>query len=283
MSTSRTTFRERVRNTLRNAPKGSFMAVVQLMREDYWAHGAELSRPGFRAIAAYRLGHWLLGAPRAARVLLRPLYRHLFVRARNVYGIEIPAESVIGRRVRFAHQHGITVHAHSVIGDDCLIRHNVTLGAVNDQRLAGGPVLGDRVELSPGVVIVGRVKIGAGARIGPNCVITTNIPEGATVVTSPPRVLQVPRRPVAGTADTGAADTSAAPAAVKPATPDVAVARAATPPDVSAAKAAAAAIAAAAVAAASVIAPPTTVAAETTPTVAAESLRLASHDGRLLR
>ena len=106
----------------------------------------------------------------------------------------------------------------SVIGDDCVIRHNVTLGSVSRQRIPGGPTLGDRVELSPGVVIVGPVKIGADVRIGPNCVITTNIPAGATVVTSPPRVLQAPRRPAADLAIVQPG--TAAPAA--PATPPVA-------------------------------------------------------------
>lgn len=195
MSSSRPGWRTRARDVLTNAPQGSFLAMLGLVREDYWANSSDWTRPGLRALATHRLGHWLLRAPRAARLLLGPLYRRLFVKARNVYGIEIPAEAVIGHRVRFAHQHGITVHPESVIGDDCLIRQHVTLGAVNRDRIAGGPVLGDRVELSPGVVIVGRVTVGSDTRIGPNCVVMTNIPAGSTVVSSPPRVLQVARRP----------------------------------------------------------------------------------------
>jgi serine O-acetyltransferase len=195
MSSSRVGWRVRVRSYLADAPRGSFVAMLRLVREDYWAHNGDWSRPGLRALAAYRLGHWLLGAPPAARMLLGWYYRRLFVKARNVYGIEIPAEAVIGRRVHFAHQHGTSVHYQSVIGDDCLIRQNVTLGAVSNERIAGGPVLGDRVQLSPGVVIVGRVTIGADARVGPNCVVMTNIPAGATGVASPPRVLRVARRP----------------------------------------------------------------------------------------
>lgn len=215
MSSSQTGWRARTRGMFAAAPRDSFLGMLRLVREDYWAHGADLSRPGWRALATHRLGHWLLGAPPASRMLLGPVYRHLFVKARNVYGIEIPAEARIGRRVCFAHQHGITVHFQSVIGDDCLIRQNTTLGAVNNNRIAGGPVLGERVELSPGAVLVGRVTIGSDSRIGPNCVVMTNIPPGSTVVTTPPRVLQVVRRP----RPTGDRPAAAAPPVSPPVSP----------------------------------------------------------------
>ena len=36
----------------------------------------------------------------------------------------------IGRRLRIAHQHGLVIHSAAVIGDDCLIRHGVTIGGL---------------------------------------------------------------------------------------------------------------------------------------------------------
>ena len=79
----------------------------------------------------------------------------LFVR--NVYGIQLSPQTQIGRRLRIVHQHGIVIHKSAVIGDDCLIRHGVTIGAA---RGPGAPRLGDRVEVGAGAVLVGNIRIG---------------------------------------------------------------------------------------------------------------------------
>ena len=170
-----------LRARVKAAAPTTFAGVVRLVREDLWTHGGEWSRPGFHAMAAYRLGFWLPHAPGLARLVLRPLYCVLYVWARNVYGIELPATAVVGRRLRFSHQSGIVIHTHARIGDDCVIRQNVTIGAPNVQNLAAAPVLGDRVELGAGAAIIGRVTVGDGVRIGPNAVVMSNVPAGSTV------------------------------------------------------------------------------------------------------
>jgi len=45
------------------------------------------------------------------------LYRMLFRRVRNVYGIELPYSVKLGRRVIFEHQGGVVIHGHAEIGD----------------------------------------------------------------------------------------------------------------------------------------------------------------------
>ncbi len=180
-----------------DAPPASVRSLLRQIREDLWTHGSEWSRPGFHAIAAHRLGAWLPNAPRPVRVLLSPLYRAMYVWVRNVYGIELPATTVVGRRLRFSHQSGIVIHPHARIGDDCVIRQNVTIGATNPERVDLAPVLGDRVELGAGVAIIGGVTVGDGVRIGPNAVVMSNVPAGSTVFAPRPRVVQLPPRRLA--------------------------------------------------------------------------------------
>jgi len=111
-----------------------------------------------------------------------------FIRA--VYGIEIPWKAEIGRRVVIAHQGGIVIAPDAVIGDDCLIRQNVTIGMARE----GGPSprIGRGVQIGAGAVIAGDVTVGDGAVIGPNSVVTINVPSRSRVVAAPSRILAGP-------------------------------------------------------------------------------------------
>jgi serine O-acetyltransferase len=52
-----------------------------------------------------------------------------------------------------------------------------------------GPTIGRKVRIGTGAKIIGRVRIGDGARIGANSVVLDDVPEGATVVGAPARIV----------------------------------------------------------------------------------------------
>jgi serine O-acetyltransferase len=162
-----------------------------LLREDFEAHGRDVTRPGFQAVALHRFGVWRMSiAQRPLRLPVSAAYRMLFVALRNFYGIELPYTVQLGRRVVFEHQHGIVVHGQTVIGDDCIIRQGVTLGIRSLDKLADAPVLGRGVNVGAGAKIIGRVHVGDGAQIGANAVVLDDVPEGALAVGIPARVVQ---------------------------------------------------------------------------------------------
>lgn len=152
-----------------------------LLLEDYVTHGRSLAKPGFHALAVHRLGSALPRVPRVLRPPVQMLYNVLYLLVRNCYGIELPARATIGRRVRISHHVGVIVNGHSVIGDDCVFRHNVTLGAPSRERADEAPSIGNGVHIGPGAVITGRILVGDGARIGPNAVIVHDVPPEARV------------------------------------------------------------------------------------------------------
>jgi serine O-acetyltransferase len=169
--------------------------LIDQIREDYRAHGRDWTKPGFRAVAVHRFGDWALGVrPRPLNAVVNAVYRALYRYSRNHYGIELPRRTKVGRRVVIGHQGGIVIHPLAKIGDDCLIRQNVTIGAASVETTQSAPVLMDRVEVGCGAVILGAVVIGDDVRIGPNAVVTMSVPAGSTVVAPPPRVIQV-RKP----------------------------------------------------------------------------------------
>ena len=165
--------------------------LAKQIHEDWVTHLRDWTRPGFRAVAVYRVGAWLTRDMRRSPVhlVLKGIYRAMFRYVRNHYGIELPASAVLGRRVIIAHQSGIVIHPNAVIGDECVIRHNVTIGAVNVELIVHAPKLGRGVHVGCGAVIMGPIFIGDGARIGPNAVVMTDVPAGASVFVSAPRMV----------------------------------------------------------------------------------------------
>lgn len=164
--------------------------------EDYATHGRGWTQPGFHAIVTYRFGVWAKSKPR--NTLLRRVsgfvydivYKVAHVFVRNLYGIELHRTATIGNNVAFAHQGAIVIHHFAHIGDDCLIRHGVTLGnAGRGVTPDEAPRVGSRVSIGTGAVILGKVTIGDDAQIGPNVVIYTDVPDGATVVANSPRLI----------------------------------------------------------------------------------------------
>ncbi len=165
------------------------------IREDWVAHDRDWTKPGFRAVAVYRFGVWRMGVrPKFLRAPLSILYRMLFRKVRNTYGIELPYSANIGRRVVIEHQGDIVVHGDATIGDDSIIRQGVTLGNRYLDRRLDAPQLGKRVNVGAGAKILGYVTIGDDACIGANAVVLSDIPAGATAVGIPAKVL-APRPP----------------------------------------------------------------------------------------
>src|SRR5262249_23615406 len=117
------------------------------------------------------------------------MYRMMYRRARNVYGIEVPYTVKLGRRVVIEHQGDIVIHGNSEIGDECIIRQGVTLGNKSLDRPMDAPKLGRRVNVGAGAKILGAITIGDDATIGANSVVTRDVPPGATAVGLPARVV----------------------------------------------------------------------------------------------
>lgn len=159
--------------------------LFALIHEDWIAHGRDWTKPGFRAVAGHRFGVWRMGVRQPLRAPLSILYRMLFRRCRNVYGIELPYSVTLGRQVVIEHQGGIVIHGATVIGDRCIIRQNCTLGIRRMDALDDAPILEDGVQLGAGAVVLGRITLGRGAMIGANSVVLKDVPAGALAIGVP--------------------------------------------------------------------------------------------------
>jgi serine O-acetyltransferase len=103
---------------------------------------------------------------------------------------DIPINARVAGGLLLPHPQGIVVHRDAVIGPNCLIFHQVTIGTNGH----GVPVIGGHVDIGAGAKIIGPVRIGDHARIGANAVVTRDVPAGAVAVGIPARVLEADER-----------------------------------------------------------------------------------------
>lgn len=104
--------------------------------------------------------------------------------------IEIHPGASIGRRCYIDHGMGVVVGETAEIGDDCLIYHGVTLGAVANIKSKRHPSVGNNVMLGAGAVLLGDIKVGDNAKIGANAVVLEDIPGNSTAVGAPARIIK---------------------------------------------------------------------------------------------
>lgn len=110
---------------------------------------------------------------------VRDVLTFMVSRCAHRHGGYIGPDTVIKGNLTLPHGlHGIFISRYARIGENCWIYQNVTIGEVNRKA----PVIGDNCLIGAGAVIVGGVKIGNHVKIGAGAVVSTDIPDGCTVV-----------------------------------------------------------------------------------------------------
>lgn len=108
-----------------------------------------------------------------------------------LFNSTIPSTCEIGDGTYCSHRGiAVVIHKNSIIGKKCVIGTSVVLGGRHDDA-PGGPKIGDRVYIGTGAKIIGPVTIGDDVKIGANSVVLINVPNGATVVGVPAKIVGV--------------------------------------------------------------------------------------------
>ena len=117
--------------------------------------------------------------------IARLVYSHY----RFKYGVHIDFTAQIGPGFYICHVGSIVINRRCVIGKNCNLSHEVTLGARSRGKHAGCPTIGDNVYIAPGSKIIGKIHVGDHAAIGANCVVTKDIPMRGVVVGIPGKLI----------------------------------------------------------------------------------------------
>jgi len=153
-----------------------------------WLYGDEAWRNQLKArftdgSSAMILYRWMQWAQRRRLVPLAMLFNKLNV-AFN--------QCIIGRGADFGpefvlvHSQGVVINTTVTGGRGVVVEHQVTIGA----EKSAAPALGDGVFIGAGAKIIGGVRVGNGAKVGANAVVVDDVPDGATVVGVPAKVVR---------------------------------------------------------------------------------------------
>lgn len=159
--------------------------MLRTMISDYRSNSAS----GFLTVLYlwnYRIGNKLLSCRRKGIFWVYPVYVVFLILHRCfsvLFGAFLPFSCSLGQRVVFPHGlYGVFFSGRSVVGDDCVILHHVTIGSsFNDEgEIKGAPLLGRDCFVGVGAKIIGKVVIGDSCKVGANALVTKDVADGAT-------------------------------------------------------------------------------------------------------
>jgi len=150
-----------------------------------------LTYPGVKAVFLHQIANFfhMAGFDLIARIISQT--------SRFFTGIEIHPGAKIGKNLFIDHGMGVVIGETSEIGNDVTIYHAVTLGGISpsidserQRHEKRHPTIGNDVVIGSGAQIIGPIKVGNGSRIAANAVVVNDVPEGATMVGVPAKVIK---------------------------------------------------------------------------------------------
>lgn len=136
---------------------------------------------GERCVFLFRVGQILNN--KGYRILSILIYNYL---VKN-FGIFLSYKAQIGIGLKLPHPNGIIIGDGSVIGDNCTIFHQVTLGGkrLGDVKRKNYPCIGKNITIFSGAKLIGDIEIGDNCTIGANSVINKSFSNNSIIVGSP--------------------------------------------------------------------------------------------------
>ena len=102
-----------------------------------------------------------------------------------VTGADIPLNCKIEGGLRLPHPNGIVIHPGTIIGPNCLLFQQVTIGTNNGE---GPPVIGGHVDIGAGAKVLGAITVGNHALIGANSVVLIDVPDNHIAIGVPAKI-----------------------------------------------------------------------------------------------
>lgn len=111
--------------------------------------------------------------------------RWKYARIGERYNLDISSFDNIGQNLVFAHPSGITINPRAVIGNNCVIFKNATIGSVRSGKREGVPIIGDDCVIGTGAFVCGGISIGNNVLIAANSFVNFDVPPHSLVLGNP--------------------------------------------------------------------------------------------------
>lgn len=131
--------------------------------------------PGFHVMFWFRISKFFY------IIKLKFISHIIMFSIRILYGIEIHPGARIGKRFLIDHGSGVVIGETTIIGDDCMIYHGVTLGGKSHEKVKRHPTLKNNIIIGANATVLGNITIGNNVIIGANSLITKDIKDNMIV------------------------------------------------------------------------------------------------------
>nr|WP_265324066.1 serine O-acetyltransferase EpsC [Clostridioides difficile] len=111
--------------------------------------------------------------------------------SRFMTGIEIHPGAKMGEGILIDHGMSVVIGETAEVGNRVTIYQGATLGATGKDTGKRHPTVGDDVLIGAGTKILGPLNIGSNSKIGANSVVVKDVPNGATVVGIPAKIVKI--------------------------------------------------------------------------------------------
>ncbi|WP_140986538.1 serine O-acetyltransferase [Asticcacaulis tiandongensis] len=138
---------------------------------------------GFLSLQIYRIANRLWQDERYT------MAHFLQSRVSELFQIDIHPAARIGHGIFMDHGTGIVIGETAVVGDDCSILHNVTLGGTGSERGDRHPKIGQGVLIGAGAKILGNITVGDFAKVAAGSVVLKPVPEHCTAAGVPAKLI----------------------------------------------------------------------------------------------
>ncbi|WP_243388859.1 hypothetical protein [Bifidobacterium simiarum] len=116
-------------------------------------------------------------------------YRWRLLRMSRRSGYQIGYGAGIGAGLFIGHRGTVIVNGRARLGSNVNLAPGVVIGQENRGARRGVPVIGNRVWIGAGAVIVGAVHIGNDVLIAPNAFVNVDVPDHSIVIGNPSRII----------------------------------------------------------------------------------------------
>jgi serine O-acetyltransferase len=150
--------------------------------------------PAMWAVFTYRLLSWVQSAcPRPMRWFLAIVTIPTQIGIQLLTHVQLSLGARIGPGLYLPHLGFVVVGAGAVIGSNCTIAHGVTIGHARgrNRSATGTAVVGNRVYIGPGAMVLGEITIGDDALIGAGAVVMQSVPPRGVMFGNPARLISL--------------------------------------------------------------------------------------------
>lgn len=123
--------------------------------------------------------------------IIRKILRLYYDKLQFEFKVEILPKTQIGEGLFLPHLQNIIVNPNVVIGKNCTILQDVTIGNNNYKGLNNLAIIGDNVSVGAGVKIIGPVRIGNNTVIGANSIVVKSFEDSNQIIAgNPARIIR---------------------------------------------------------------------------------------------